>query len=500
MLFLNNILLLKDKIGEEIMAILDGFYNVAMSISDLLWSKVLIILLIGIGLFFTIKTGFVQFKYFKEQFKLLIDKESMKDAKSKGAISSFGAFCISTASRVGTGNIAGIAIAIVGGGPGAILWMWLIAIIGSASAFVEATLAQIFKVPNGTASKGGPAYYMEQGLNARWLGIIFAVLITVTYGFVFNAVQANTMSIALNSSFGINRTVFGIVIAVLTALVIFGGIQRISKVSEIIVPIFALLYIIVAIVIMLINIPEIPSIIKAIFVGAFDPKEFVAGTGAGLMTTILTGAKRGLFSNEAGMGSAPNASATADVTHPVVQGLIQSLGVFTDTIVICTCTAFMVLLFSGYGSSANEGILLAQEALTFHLGPIGGIFLSVCIFLFAFSSIVGNYYYGESNIQFMCGENKKKEKIILNVTRALVCVFVFYGSLVKMETVWNFADLFMALMALLNLVVIVILGKYAYAALNDYSAQKKQGIAKPKFYKNTIPELKDVLKMWPEEI
>lgn len=481
------------------MGIINGIYSALMSFSDLLWSKVLIILLVGAGLFFTVKTGFVQFRYFKEQFKLLIDKESIKDAKSKGAISSFGAFCISTASRVGTGNIAGIAIAIVGGGPGAIFWMWLIAIIGSASAFVEATLAQIFKVQNGTATKGGPAYYMEQGLNARWLGVVFAILITVTYGFVFNAVQANTMSIALNNSFGINRTILGLIIAVLTALVIFGGVHRISKVSEIIVPIFALLYIAVALLVILLNLPAIPSAIKSIFVGAFSTKEFLAGTGAGLMTTILTGAKRGLFSNEAGMGSAPNASATADVSHPVVQGLIQSLGVFTDTIVICSCTAFIVLLFSGYGVSANEGILLTQEALNFHLGPVGGIFLSVCVFLFAFSSIVGNYYYGESNIQFMCNGDKKKEKIILNATRAFVCLFVFYGSLVKMEVVWNFADLFMALMALLNLTVIIILGKYAYSALNDYTLQKKNGISKPIFYKNTIPELKDIIEMWPEE-
>ena len=474
-------------------------YNFAMAISDVLWSKVLIVLLIGIGLFFTLRTNFVQFRFFKEQFKLLIDKEGMKDAKSKGAISSFGAFCISTASRVGTGNIAGISLAIVGGGPGAIFWMWLIALIGSASAFVEATLAQIFKVANGTASKGGPAYYMEKGLNKRWLGIIFAILITITYGFVFNAVQANTMSIALNSSFGINRTMFGVVIAVLTGLVIFGGIHRISKVTEIVVPIFAVLYIAVAIFIIVINIGEMPEILRSIFVGAFDPKEFVAGTGAGILTTVLTGAKRGLFSNEAGMGSAPNASATADVSHPVVQGLIQSLGVFTDTIIICSCTAFMVLLFNGYGSSTNEGILLAQEALGHHLGPIGGVFLSVCIFLFAFSSIVGNYYYGESNIQFMCGEgHAKKEKIILNITRLFVCFFVFYGSLVKMEVVWNLADLFMALMALLNLIVILLLGKYAYRALEDYTIQRKKGIERPQFYKNTIHELEDKIEMWPE--
>lgn len=474
-------------------------YNLAMDLSNILWSKVLIILLISIGVFFTFRTGFVQFKYFKEQFKLLVDKEGMQDAKSKGGISSFGAFCISTASRVGTGNIAGISIAIIGGGPGAIFWMWIIALIGSASAFVEATLAQIFKVPNGTASKGGPAYYMEQGLNKRWLGIIFAILITITYGFVFNAVQANTMSIALNSSFGINRTIFGVVIAILTGFVIFGGIHRISKVTEIVVPIFAVLYIAVALFIIITNIGEMPNVLKSIFVGAFDPREFIAGTSAGLLTTVLTGAKRGLFSNEAGMGSAPNASATADVNHPVVQGLIQSLGVFTDTIIICSCTAFMVLLFSGYSSSTNEGILLAQEALANHLGPVGGIFLSICIFLFAFSSIVGNYYYGESNIQFMCGEaHDNKEKTILNFVRFLVCLFVFYGSMVEMEVVWNLADLFMAFMALMNLIVILVLGKYAYKALDDYKAQKAEGISRPQFYKNTIPELKGILKMWPD--
>ncbi len=481
------------------MGFFNSIYNAAMSLSDVLWSKILIVMLIGIGLFFTFRTKFVQFRYFKEQFKLLVDRDNMKDAKSKGGISSFGAFCISTASRVGTGNIAGIAIAIVGGGPGAIFWMWLIALIGSASAFVEATLAQIFKVPNGTASKGGPAYYMEQGLNARWLGIIFAILITLTYAFVFNAVQANTMSIALNSSFGLNRMVFGIILAVITGLVIFGGVHRISKVSEIIVPIFAVLYILVALFIILTNLGEIPGVIRDIFVGAFNPKEFVAGSGAGIMATLLTGAKRGLFSNEAGMGSAPNASATADTSHPVIQGLVQSLGVFTDTIIICSCTAFMLLLFSGYGQSSNEGILLAQEALTHHLGPVGGIFLSICVFLFAFSSIVGNYYYGESNIQFMSEKNPQNEKLYLNIIRVLVCLFVFYGSMEKLEVVWNLADLFMAFMAILNLIVILLLGKYAYAALSDYSYQKKNGIERPQFYKETIPELKDLIKMWPEK-
>lgn len=474
-------------------------YNVSMKISDILWSNILIVVLIGLGILFTIRTKFVQFRYFGEQFRLLVDRDNLKESKKKGAVSSFGAFCISTASRVGTGNIAGIAIALVGGGPGALFWMWIIAIIGSASAFVEATLAQIFKVPDGKNFKGGPAYYMQKALGARWLGVIFAILITITYGFVFNAVQANTMSIALNNSFGVNRMVFGLIIAGLTALIIFGGISRMSKVSEIIVPIFALLYIVVAIYIMIANINHMPQVIRDIFVGAFNPQQFLVGTGAGVMATFLTGAKRGLFSNEAGMGSAPNASATANVKHPVVQGLIQSLGVFTDTIIICSCTGFMVLLFASYSSSENKGILLAQEVLSHHLGPFGGIFLSICILLFAFSSIIGNYYYGESNIQFMCGKNRRAEKVTLNIIRALVCIFVFYGSMVKMEELWNLADLFMALMALLNLIVILILSRYAYRALNDYTKQKKAGISHPIFYRDTIKEIEDKITVWPKK-
>lgn len=478
------------------MEILTMFYDAAMALSTLLWSKILIVLLIGAGLYFSFRTKFVQISYFKEQFRILFDKENISGAKERGAISSFGAFCISTASRVGTGNIAGVAIAVVGGGPGALFWMWLIAIIGSASAFVEATLAQIFKVPNGTASKGGPAYYMEQALNARWLGIIFAVLITVTYAFVFNAVQANTMSLALNNSFGVNRTVFAIILSIMSAIIIFGGVQRVSKASEIIVPILAVLYIIIAIFIIIVNIDKMPGLFRDIFVGAFEPRQFVSGTSAGLLATLLQGAKRGLFSNEAGMGSAPNASATADVEHPVMQGLIQSLGVFTDTIIICSCTGFIVLLFSGYATTGTDGILVAQAALHHHLGFFGSVFLAVSVFLFAYSSVIGNYYYGEANIQFIFDKTKIGSKIPLTIIRVLVCVFVLFGSIVEMKVVWDLADLFMALMALLNLTVILILGKYAYAALDDYKKQKKQGIKKPIFYKDTIPELKDTLQMW----
>lgn len=461
-----------------------GFIGV---MNNYLWSYILIIMLVVLGIYFSIRTKFVQFRYFTEMFKLLTDGNANKNAKKNGKISSFQAFCISTSSRVGTGNIAGIALAIAGGGPGAIFWMWVMALIGSASSFVESTLAQIYKVKNGTAYKGGPAYYIEQGLNMRWLGIIFTILISITYGFVFNSVQSNTLSIAFNNVFGVSYLVIGIVLAALTAAVIFGGVHRVAKVSEIIVPVFAGLYILVAIGIVIMNIGSVPALIADIVKSAFKPSEMIMGTGAGFMTVLLTGVKRGLFSNEAGMGSAPNAAATAEVSHPVKQGLIQSLGVFTDTIIICSCTAFMVLLYNGYATSSNEGIALAQEALSSHIGSFGGIFIAICIFLFAFSSIVGNYYYGESNIQFVT-----ESKGALNIYRALVCGMVLFGAVAKVQFVWDMADLFMAFMAIINMIVIAKLGKFAYIALDDYTKQKKAGVKDPVFYVDDIEGLENV--------
>lgn len=474
-------------------AIFDSLYSMVGVLNNYLWSYVLIIMLVVLGIYFTFRTKFVQFRYFKEMFKLLTDGNANKNAKKEGKISSFQAFCISTSSRVGTGNIAGIALAIAGGGPGAIFWMWIMALIGSASSFVESTLAQIYKVKNGTAYKGGPAYYIEQGLNMRWLGIIFTILISITYGFVFNSVQSNTLSLAFNNVFHAEYMVIGIVLAVLTALVIFGGVHRVAKVSEVIVPVFAGMYILVAIGIVVLNIGKFPELIATIVADAFKPRQMIAGTSAGFMTVLLTGVKRGLFSNEAGMGSAPNAAATAEVSHPVKQGLIQTLGVFTDTIIICSCTAFMVLLYNGYATSGNEGIALAQEALTAHIGPVGGIFLAVCIFLFAFSSIVGNYYYGESNIQFVT-----ESKGALNVYRLLVCGMVFFGSIAKLQVVWDLADLFMAFMAIINMIVIAKLGKYTYIALEDYTKQKKAGVKDPQFYVDGIEGLENV-EYWHKE-
>ena len=468
---------------------MDMILKLVDSINTFLWSYVLIIMLIALGLYFTFRTKFVQFRYFKEMFRLLGNGAS-KDAKKEGKVSSFQAFCISTSSRVGTGNIAGIAIAIIGGGPGAIFWMWLIALIGSASSFVESTLAQIYKVKDGDSFRGGPAYYIKQGLNNKWLGATFAILITISFGFIFNAVQANTIATAFNSAFGSDKMIMGLILCVLTALVIFGGVNRIAKVSEVIVPIFAGLYILVALFVVVTNLNELPGVLKLIFESAFGMREIAMGTMGGMM---LTGIKRGLFSNEAGMGSAPNAAATADVAHPVEQGLIQTLGVFTDTIVICSCTAFVILLYPTYMNTGLTGIELTQAALASHIGPIGNIFIAVCIFLFAFSSIVGNYYYGQSNMEFL---NLSKKG--LNIFRILVIGMVLFGALVKVQVVWNLADVFMGLMAVINLIAIALLGKYAFAALDDYTKQKKSGIKKPVFYASSIKGLENV-ECWKDE-
>ena len=468
---------------EMILKLIDG-------LNTFLWSYILIAMLITLGLYFTVRTKFVQFRYFKEMFRLLGDGAS-KENKEEGKVSSFQAFCISTASRVGTGNIAGIAIAIVTGGPGAIFWMWLIALVGSASSFVESTLAQIYKVKDGRSFRGGPAYYIEQGLKKKWMGVTFAILITVSFGFVFNAVQANTVSQAFNTAFGLDKLTMGIILAVLTALVIFGGVDRIAKVSEVIVPIFAGLYILVALFVIATNITELPGIFKLIFESAFGLREITMGTMGGMM---LTGIKRGLFSNEAGMGSAPNAAAAADVSHPVKQGLIQTLGVFTDTLVICSATAFIIILYPTYMQTGLTGIELTQAALSSHIGPIGNIFIAVCIFLFAFSSIVGNYYYGQSNMEFI-----NLSKTGLNIFRALVVAMVLLGSLTKVQVVWNLADVSMGLMAIINLVAIALLGKYAFMALDDYTAQKKAGIKDPVFEAKKFKGLEKV-QCWGNDI
>ena len=452
----------------------DWFKSVVQVGNDLIWSQYLIGLLLTVGIFFTISSKFVQLRMLPEMFRALVEKpETLKNGE-KG-ISPFQAFAISAGSRVGTGNIAGVATAIVLGGPGAVFWMWIIAFIGAASAFIEATLAQVYKVHDKEGGfRGGPAYYITKGLNQKWLGITFAVLITVTFAFVFNTVQSNTIAESLRTQYHISPVITGIILAVITAIIIFGGVRSIATLSSLIVPIMAIVYVGIVLFILLMNFDQIIPMIGTIIKSAFGMEQ-VAGGAVG--TAILQGIKRGLFSNEAGMGSAPNAAATAAVPHPVKQGLLQSLGVFFDTMLVCTATAIMILLYSGlkFGEKAPQGVEVTQSALNEHLGSPGGIFLTVAITLFAFSSVVGNYYYGQSNIEFL-----SKNKAILFIFRCLVVVLVFIGAVVKTETVWSTADLFMGLMAIVNLVSIIGLSNIAFAVMKDYFQQKRAGL-KPVF-------------------
>lgn len=457
------------------MAFIESFVNFS---NDILWSYVLIVLLVGLGIIFTIKTGFVQLRMLPEMVRLL--KEGVGQKADEG-VSSFQAFCISTASRVGVGNIAGIAIAIVTGGPGSIFWMWVIAIIGSATGFVESTLAQIYKIPAQEGGyRGGPAYYIKNALNKPVIAAIFAVLISVTFGLIFNSVQANTIAVALNAAYGVNRVLCGGILAVLTAIIIFGGVRRIASFTEWLVPIMAGAYILLAAVITLMNISLIPAMFEEIISSAFNLN---AAMGGGIGAAVMTGMKRGLFSNEAGMGSVPNAAATANATHPVKQGLIQAFGVFVDTLLVCSASAFIILLSGQHHVSKATGIELAQIALSHHIGPIAHGALGVLICLFAFSSIVGNYYYGESNISFL-----KSNPMYLTAFRIMVVGMVMFGSVAKVALVWDMADLFMALMAITNLGAIAFLAKYAYIALDDYIKQKRAGIVEPVFDRNIMPD------------
>ncbi|MCY9764576.1 alanine:cation symporter family protein [Paenibacillus alvei] len=446
-----------------------------------LWYLMLIFVLVVAGLYFSLRTSFVQLSAIKETFRLILGRDKGKSSGEKQGVSSFQAFAMSTASRVGTGNLAGVAIAISLGGPGAVFWMWMIAIIGAASGFVESTLAQVYKVRDGKHFRGGPAYYMERALNARWLGIIFAILIIFSFGFVFNSVQANTASAAFQDIFNLDPIWMGIVLAILVIPTIFGGVQRVAQVTATVVPIMALAYMAIALFVMLVNFSEIPAVFASIIKNAFGFEEALAG---GVGAAVMNGIKRGLFSNEAGMGSAPNAAATANVSHPVKQGLIQSFGVFVDTLLVCSSTAF-IILFSGIPTTGEQnGIRLTQHALATQVGDWAHIFIGLAVFLFAFTSLIGNYYYGQSNIEFI---TKKKGWML--AYRLGVVAMVLFGSVAKMTLVWNLADLFMGFMAFINLISIMLLGKVAFAALKDYMSQRKRG-EEPVFYADAVPGLK----------
>ncbi|MGM0943191.1 MAG: alanine/glycine:cation symporter family protein [Bacillota bacterium] len=462
--------------------------NLISEANNILWTYVLIIVLIGLGLWFTFKTGFVQFKYLPEMFRVLFDKRTISASGKKGT-SSFQAFAISAASRVGTGNMAGVASAIATGGPGAVFWMWLIALLGSASGFVESTLAQVYKVPDKNQYRGGPAYYMEKGLKKRWLAIIFAITITFTYGLVFNSVQSNTISLAFKGQFDINQHLIALLLFVFTAIVIFGGLKSIANVTQIIVPIMAILYIILSLYILLVNFTAIPDMLSIIITNAFGIRQ-VAGGGFGL--AIMWGIKRGLFSNEAGMGSAPNAAATAEVSHPAKQGFIQALGVFFDTLLICSATAFILITAGGYEGSKADGIQLTQNAFAFHIGDWASGFIAIAILLFAYSSILGNYYYGENNIAYI-----KNSKTGLFLYRIAALAMVYFGAVASFDFVWSLADLTMAIMALINLYAISKLFKIANKVLQDYRRQRKEG-KDPVFYRDTLDN-QEGIEYWGRE-
>ena len=456
--------------------------------NDLLWGYVIIAVLVGCGVWFTIRMRFVQFRMLGEMVRLLNDSP-VKVKGQERHISSFQAFTVSLASRIGTGNLAGVATAIVVGGPGAVFWMWVMALFGAATAFVESTLGQLYKLRHSESFIGGPAYYIQRGLHCRWMAVLFAILITVTFGLANNSVQTNTICGAMEGAFGWNPTIVGIVLMVLTLLVVFGGIQRIARVSSILVPLMALGYLILALVIIVMNIHLIPHVFKVIIESAFGLEQAVGGT---VGAAIMNGVKRGLFSNEAGEGSAPNAAATAAVSHPVKQGFIQALGVFTDTLVVCSCTAFIILISGFYEHPQLNGIMLTQEALESQVGPLGPIFIALAILMFAYSSMIGNYYYGEANIRFMTNR-----PIVLTVYRILSGgVMVMLGALLSLNTVWSIIDFCMALLTACNLVAIILLGKYVFRLLDDYTSQRQRGIKSPTFHRSQIPEIEHDLECW----
>ena len=439
------------------------------AVNNVLWSYVLIVMLVGLGLWFSFRTGFVQIRHLREMVRLVAEGATAKT--KKGHISTFQAFCVSTASRVGVGNIAGIAIAVVVGGPGAVFWMWVIALLGAATGFVESTLAQIYKVPRrGGGFVGGPAYYIGNALGSRWGAWLFAVLISVTYGLIFNSVQANTMALSLKASFDVDPAWTGLGIAVLTGLVIFGGLNRIARVVGWMVPLMAGAYLLLAAVVTVMNITLVPEVLLLIVKSAFGVD---AVTGAAFGMALMTGIKRGLFSNEAGMGSAPNAAATADVSHPAKQGLVQMLSVFIDTLLICSSTALMCLCSGVEPTAEMAGAPYVQAAMQSALGSFGPIFIAVSMALFAFTTLIGNYYYCEGCLRFIF--KRTPSRAFLNVFRIIAAIIVMLGAVISMQLAWDTADLFQALMVVINVPVILILSRPAFAALGDYVSQRKQG-------------------------
>ncbi|MCI5505199.1 MAG: alanine:cation symporter family protein [Prevotella sp.] len=449
-------------------------------INDYLWTHIVITLLVFCALYFTFRLKGVQFSRIGDMLRVIVEKPGGQK------IGSFHAFAVSLSSRVGTGNLAGVASAIFVGGPGAVFWMWMMALFGAATAFVEATLAQLYKRRGEDSFYGGPAYYMQHGLHRKWMGVLFAVLITITFGMANQIVQSNTLCGALADSFAIDAKWIGLTITIATLIIIFGGIRRISHFASIVVPFMAIGYVIIAVIVILMNITEIPAMIVLIVKSAFGLEQAVGGAFG---MAVMQGVKRGLFSNEAGEGSAPNAAAIAHTSHPVKQGLLQSLGVFTDTIVVCSCTAFIILL-SGIYDSGRDGIILTKYALEHHIGPAGGLFVTAAIFLFAYSTIIANYFYGETNIRFIT-----QKMSYINLFRIITGATVMAGAMMSLQEAWSIVDLAMGVMTIVNLVAIIQLSPKAFFLLRNYIAQKKEG-RNPEFHRSMMPEIEKDIECW----
>jgi AGCS family alanine or glycine:cation symporter len=464
-------------------------------LSDLLWSKILIAVLIGLGLWFTLASRFIQFRYFGKMFSILTDRHHETD----GHLSSFQALILSVAGRVGGGNIAGVAVAITLGGPGAIFWMWVVGLMGMATSFIECTLAQIYKKaePDGTY-RGGPAYYIEKGLGTKWkwLAVIYSILLLATFGIAFVALQSYAVANSLKDAFGIPLSYSGIGLAIVVGMIIFGGVKRIAKVAEVLVPVMAGGYLLIALVVLAMNITAIPDTLMMIVKSAFGIGPAIGG---GVGAAILMGVKRGLFSNEAGLGSAPNVAAVAYVPHPASQGVVQAFSVFIDTILLCTCTALIILLGTAYDpstASAADGIALTQASLATHIGETGRIFVSIALLLFSFSTVLYNYYLGENSLSYLTKD--KNNPWLMNGFRVLILFLCCIGAVLNLGTVFSFADLTMGLLALANLLALALLFKKARSVIKDYDDQVKAGVAQPSFDSAKFPELDLDKDAWPE--
>lgn len=461
-------------------------------INDLTWGFALVPFLVVLGVFFTLASGFVQFRFFGRMFGVLFREGSGDPTK----ISAREALLVSIGGRVGGGNIAGVAVAITAGGPGAVFWMWAIALIGMCSALVESTLAQVYKrtEPDG-AYRGGPALAIIHGLgeNYRWLAVVYSICLIASFAIGFNAFQGNTVAGAVEDSLGIARLWTGIVLAVATGFIVYGGIHRIARVADVIIPIMALGYLGMALIVIVLNLTEVPAVLTDIFANAFGFREAVAG---GVGAAISNGLRRGLFSNEAGLGSAPNVAATAYVRHPVSQGITQAFSVFIDTIVICSCTAFVILLGDVYqpGAEDIDGVVLTQQSLVSHVGAWAQYFLTGAVFLFAFSSIMYNYYLGENALTFMTSGS-----LALHGLRIAIMGIVLLGATAPGATaVFSFSDPMMGVLALVNLLAITMMFPIALRLIRDFRSQVDAGVARPVFDPARFPDLDTDPTAWPD--